>query len=52
MTNLHILVPAITRGTLARPHELKIAEEEGIKKMRRRRRLNKRQPKIEEGRGK
>ena len=23
MTNLHILVPAITRGTLARPHELK-----------------------------
>ena len=24
VTNLHILVPAITRGTLARPHELKI----------------------------
>ena len=23
MTNLHILVPVITRGTLARPHELK-----------------------------
>ena len=23
MTNLHILVPAINRGTLARPHELK-----------------------------
>ena len=24
MTNLHITVPAITRGTLARPHELKM----------------------------
>ena len=24
VTNLHILVPAITRGTLARPHELQI----------------------------
>ena len=26
VTNLHILVPAITRGTLARPHELKTVE--------------------------
>ena len=27
VTNLHILVPAITRGTLARPHELKTRPE-------------------------
>ena len=26
VTNLHILVPAITCGTLAHPHELKMAD--------------------------
>ena len=30
MTHLHILVPAITRGTLARTHELKKGEGEKV----------------------
>ena len=32
MTHLHICVPAITRGTLARTHELKIEEGNVVKK--------------------